>query len=157
MRQAENSTSVRGSFWERSPLGFWFSTSVCRRVPGTVPESVLICGIKEFLPSWDPTPKMQDSVLMKSWESFFVTLPSFSSETCVIYSSVAPGTDVFRDWLFLGCSCVSLDTAASNFLFLTDATFWGERFNSCEDWLPNDFLNTTKNSFFFDKENISNQ
>ena len=34
-----------------------------------------------------------------------------SSKTCVICSSLILGTDVFRDWPFLGCSsCVSLVT-----------------------------------------------
>ena len=32
----------------------------------------------------DRAPKMLDSVLLKSWESFLVTLPSTSSETCVL-------------------------------------------------------------------------
>ena len=32
---------------------------------------------------------------------FFVNLPSIPSETCVMYSSVIPGTDVFRDWPFI--------------------------------------------------------
>ena len=52
---------------------------------------------------------MRDSVLLYSWDSFLVTLPSYSSETRVIYSSLILGTEVFRDWPFLGCSsCVSL-------------------------------------------------
>ena len=36
----------------------------------------------------------------------------------VICSSVFRGTDVFCDWLFLGCSFVSLNTAANFHLFL---------------------------------------
>ena len=44
--QTENSTSGWGSFWERSPVGSWFSTYVfCDpRCPGTVPESFGTCG-----------------------------------------------------------------------------------------------------------------
>ena len=57
---------------------------------------------------------------------FFLTLPSISSETCVIFSSVIPGTDVFCDWLFLGYSCVSPDTAAKFPLSLKIAIF-GEK------------------------------
>ena len=38
---------------------------------------------------------------------FLLTLTSISWETCVIHSSLILGTDVFRDWLFLGSSsCV---------------------------------------------------
>ena len=67
---------------------------------------------------------MLDSVLPISWDSFLVTLPSISSETCVIYSSLILGTDVFLDWPFLGCSfCVSLVTAANFRLFLNVAIF----------------------------------
>ena len=67
---------------------------------------------------------MRDSVLLYSWDSFLVTLPSISSETCVIYSSFILGTDVFRDWPFLGFpSRVSLVTAANFRLFLNVAIF----------------------------------
>ena len=67
---------------------------------------------------------MRDSVLLNSWNSFSVTLLSNSSETCVIYSSLILGTDVFRDWPFLGCSSrVSLVTAANFRLFLNVAIF----------------------------------
>ena len=62
---------------------------------------------------------MRDSVLLNSWDSFLVTLPSIASEICVIDSSLILGTDVFSDWPFLGCSsCVSLVTAANFRLFL---------------------------------------
>ena len=55
---------------------------------------------------------------------FFSNLPSIYSETCVIFSSLILGTDVFRDWPFLGCSsCVSLVTAANFRLFLNVAIF----------------------------------
>ena len=71
----------------------------------------------------DRVHKMRDSVLLYSWDSFLVTLPSISSESCVIYSSLILGTDVFRDWPFLGfSSCVSLVTAANFRLFLNFST-----------------------------------
>ena len=67
---------------------------------------------------------MRDYVLLNSWESFLVTLPSISSETCVIYSSLILGADVFRDRPFLRCSyCVSFVTAANFRLFLNIAIF----------------------------------
>ena len=79
---------------------------------------------------------MRDYVLLNSWDSFLVTLPSISSETFVIYSSLILGTDVFRDWLFLGCSsCVSLVTTANFRLFLNVAIFEGKMLRSYEDWI----------------------
>ena len=108
-----------GSLWESSPFVPWFSTFVFRNVPGTVPECVRICGFKRSSSNLDRAPKKRDSALLNSWDSFLVTLPSIFSETCVIYSSLIQGTDVFRDWPFLGCSsCVSLVTAANFHLFL---------------------------------------
>ena len=55
--QTENSTSGWKSFWERSPVGSWFSTSLFRNAPGTVPESVRICGLKKKLSTLDRAPK----------------------------------------------------------------------------------------------------
>ena len=63
-----------------------------------------------------------------------MTLPSISSETCVIYSALILGTDVFREWPFLGCSsCVSLVTAANFRLFLNVAIFEGKMLRSYDD------------------------
>ena len=78
---------------------------------------------------------MRDSVLLNSWDSFLLTLPSISSETCAIYSSLILGTDVFRDWPFLGfSSCVSLVTAA-NFRFVSQSChlFEGKMLRSYEN------------------------
>ena len=49
----------------------WFSTFVFRNVPGTVPECVRICGFKRNSSNLERTPKMRDSVLLNSWDSFF--------------------------------------------------------------------------------------
>ena len=69
-------------------------------------------------------------------DSFSLTLPSISWESCVIYSSLILGTDAFRDWPFLKCfSCVSLVTAANFRLFLNVATFWRE--NATQLWRLN--------------------
>ena len=80
---------------------------------------------------------MRDFVLLNSWDSFLATLPSISSESFVIYSSLILGTDVFRDWPFLGfSSCISLVTAANFRLFLNDAIFLGGKMlRSYEDWI----------------------
>ena len=89
-----------------------------------VSECVVICGFKRNSSKLDRAPKMRDSALLNSWGSFSVTLLSISSETYVIYSSLILGTDVFRDWPFLGfSSCVSLVTAANFRLFLNVAIF----------------------------------
>ena len=113
-----------GSLWESSSFVPWFSTFVFRNVPGTVPECVRICGFKRKLSTLDRAPKMRDYVLLNSWDSFLVTLPSTSSETCVIYSSLILGTDVLRDWPFLGfSSCISLVKAANFRLLLNVAIF----------------------------------
>ena len=134
-RQAKKSTSGWGSFWERSPLGSWFSTSVFRNVPGTVPENVRICGFKRNSPNLDRAAGMRDSVLLNSWDCSLVSLPSISSETCVMYSSLILGTDVFRDGQFLGCSSyVSLVAAATFRLLLKVAMFLRKKLRIYEDW-----------------------
>ena len=126
-----------GSLWELSSFVPWFSTFVFRNVPGTVPECVVICGFKRNSSNLDRAPKMRDYVLLNSWDSFLMTLPSISSENCVIYSSLILGTDVFRDWPFLGCSSsVYLVTAANFRLFLNVAIFLKEKMlPSYEDWI----------------------
>ena len=80
----------------------------------------------------DRAPKMQESIVLSSWDSFLATLPSISSETCAIYSPVIPGADELRDWLLEGYSCVSVDIDANYSLFLNVPVF-GNRFNSGED------------------------
>ena len=122
--QTEGPTSGWGSLWESSAFVPWLSTFVFRNVPGTVSDCVRICWFKRNSSNLDRAPKMRDSVLLNSWDSFLLTLPSISSETCVIYSSLILGADVFRDWPFLGfSSCVSLVTAANFRLFLNVAIF----------------------------------
>ena len=117
--QTEGPTSGWWSIWESSSFVPWFSTFVFRNVPGSVPEWVRICWSKRMLSNLDRAHKMWDSVLLNSWDKYLVTLPSISSETCVIYPSLILGTDVFRDWPFVGCSsCVSLVMAANFRLFL---------------------------------------
>ena len=55
------------------------------------------------------------------------SIPSISSETCVKFSWLILGINVFRDWWILRCSsCVSLATAANFHLFLNVAIFWRE-------------------------------
>ena len=125
-----------GSLWESSSFVPWFSTFLFRNVPGTVPECVVICWFKRNSSNLDRAPKMRDSVRLNSWDSFLVTLPSICSETCVIYSSLILGTDVFRDWPFLGfSSCVSLVTAANFRLFFRRCHFWRE--NATQLWRLN--------------------
>ena len=125
-----------GSLWESSSFVPWFSTFVFRNVPGTVLECVCICWFERNSSNLDRASAMRDSILLNSWDSFLVILPSISSETCVIYSSLILGTGVFRDWPFLGCSsCVSLVTAANFRLFLNVAMFEGK--NATQLWRLN--------------------
>ena len=87
-------------------------------VPGFA-DSITICGFKR-----DSSKLDSSTQLLNSWDIFFLTLPSTSSETCMMYSSAIPETDVLYDWLFLGCSFfVSLETAANFRLFLNVAIF----------------------------------
>ena len=113
-----------GSLWESSSFVPWFSTFVFRNVLGTVLECVCICWFERNSSNLDRASEMRDSIRLNSWDSFLVILPSISSETCVIYSSLILGMDVFRDWPFLGFSSyVSLVTAANFRLFLNVAIF----------------------------------
>ena len=87
-------------------------------------RGVCISGLKRILTNLDRARKMRDSVLLNSTDSFLVTLPSTSTGTCVLFSSLVLGTDVFHDWLFLGCSsCVFLETAANFRFFFNVAIF----------------------------------
>ena len=118
----------RTPLWDRDHSGndrrlVPFSQSLSRDVPGTVPENARTCGFKRNSSSLYRAHKMRDCVLLKAWDSFSVTLPSTSSETCVMYPSVIPGTDVFCDWLFLVSSCVCFETTANIRLFLSVAIF----------------------------------
>ena len=102
---------------------------------GSVPENVPICGFNRNSSNLERAPKMRDAVLLNFWDSFLVTLPSISSETCVIYSSLILETDVYRDWPFLGCSsCVSLVTAA-NFVSQCCHFVEGKMLSSYDDWI----------------------
>ena len=125
-----------GSLWESSSFVPWFSTFVFRNVPGTVLECVCICWFERNSSNLDRASEMRDSIRLNSWDSFLVILPSISSETCVIYSSLILGTGVFGDRPFLGCSsCVSLVTAANFRLFLNVGMFEGK--NATQLWRLN--------------------
>ena len=104
--------------------------------PDRVRRACVSVGSREFCLIETDCPKCENSVLLNFWESFLVTLPSISSEGCVMYSRLIPGTDMVRDWLFLVCSsCVSCETVANFRLFLKIAIFWEKFFNRFEDWM----------------------
>ena len=113
--------------------------SLFQDVLWTVPERGRTCWFKKSSSNLNRAPKMRDSVLLKSWDSFLVTVPSFSLETCVMYSSVIPGTDVFCDWLFRECSCVSLKQLLTFSCFFMLPTFWREKAQQC--WRLNFSIN----------------
>ena len=71
---------------ERSPVGSPFSELLFLDVPGTAMEQVRTCGSRRNSSIFDRAPKIRDSVLLNSFESFLVTLPSITSETwkCIL-------------------------------------------------------------------------
>ena len=126
-RGEENSTSGPGSSEGRSPVVPWFSRLLLLDVPGATTEQVRTCGFKRNSSSFDKAPKMRDYVLLNSFESFLVTLPSISSETWEIYSWVSSGSRTFGALPLLVLSGVSLETAANFLLFLNVAIKLGEK------------------------------
>ena len=74
-------TSGQESSEERSPVVSRFSELLFLDVPGRATEQVRTCGFRRNSSSFDKAPKIRDSVLLNSFESFLVTLPSISSET----------------------------------------------------------------------------
>ena len=124
--------SGRGSFGERSPLGSRFPESLFLVVPGTATEQVRTCGFRRNASSLDRSPKIRDSVRLNSFESFLITLPSISSETCETYSWAISGSSVFCNWPFLAFSAVFLETAANFLLILKVAMILRKKF--CQRW-----------------------
>ena len=114
----EYTTSGQGSFRGRSQLSSRFSELLFLDVPGTAMEHVRTCGFRRNSSSSDKAPKIQDSVRLKSFENFLVTLPLISSETWEVYTWTNSGSSVFWALLFLVLSVVFLETAASFLLFL---------------------------------------
>ena len=105
-------------------------------VLGTVPEQVHTCGLRRNSSNFDKAAKIRDSVRLNCWDSFLVTLPSISSDTWVMYSSVIPGANVFCDKPFLALSCVSLEMAARFRLFFSVAIMRKrKKLNSFEPWI----------------------
>ena len=131
----ENPTSGQGSSTERSPVGSRLSELLFLDVPGTATEQLRTCGFRRNSSSFDRAPKIRDSVLLNSFESFLVNLPSISSETWEMYSWAISGSSVFWEWLFLVFSGVTLETAASFLLFLKVAMILREKF--CQWWRLN--------------------
>ena len=131
----EYPTSGQGSSEERSPVVSRFSELLFLNFPGTATEQVRNCGFRRNSSSLDRAPKMRDSVLLNSFESFLITLPPISLETREIYSGSLPESSVFCDWLLLVFSGVSLETAASFLLFLKVTMILREKF--CQQWTLN--------------------
>ena len=131
----ENLISGQGSSMEPSPVGSRFSELLFLDVPGTATEQVRASGFRRNSSSFDRAAKIRDSVLLNSFQSFLVTLPSISSETWEIYSWALPGSSVFCDWIFLVFSGVFLETAANFLLFLKIAMIL--RKEVCQQWKLN--------------------
>ena len=98
-------------------IHYWFLVfyvsflGCCRNGSGVRPY----LWIQEKIVSLESAPTMRD------------TQPSISSETCMMCSSVNPGKEVFCDWLFLGYSCVSIETTVHFRLFLSVMKSWGRK------------------------------
>ena len=80
-------------------------------------------GFRENSSNLDRAPKIRLSVTLKSWDKFFLTLPSISTDTWVIYSFWIPGTIVFRDRLHIDLSSWFSLSMAANFLLLFGVAF----------------------------------
>ena len=130
-------TSGQASIGERSPLGSRFPESLFLVVPRTATDQVQTRGFKRNSSSLDRPLKIRDPVRLKSFQSFLVTVPSISWETCEMYSWAISGWSVFCDWLFLVFSGVSFETAAS-FLLFKVAKILREKF--CQQWRLNWFF-----------------
>ena len=116
------------------PYAFW-------DVSGVVPEWLWISGFMRKSSMRDNAPNMRCSVLLNSWDNFLVILPSFSSETRVMYSSCDLGTFEICAKLILGCSWkLSWFNAASFFFLLRVAIFYAK---SNYQWL-NKWLSFTE-------------
>ena len=150
-----NPTSGPGSSEGRSSLVPWFSRLLLLDVPGTATEQVRTCGFKRNSSSFDKAPKMRDSVLLNSIESFLVTLPSISSETWEIYSWVSSGSRMFCVLPILALSGFLLKLRLISFYFSTLPSSLGKRFY--QRWRLNFyfiFLNTVKLLFLIWGENL---
>ena len=124
----ETPASGWGSIWESSSFAPWFVCNVFWNVAGVVPEWPGISGFRRKSSRRDSAPIMRLFVLLNSWDNFFVTPPSVSSETWVMYFSCDLGTFEFRAKLLLGWfSHFSLLGSASFRLFHKVAIFYGKK------------------------------
>ena len=113
-----------GSLWESSSFVPWFMLYVFRDVFGAVPEWAWINGFMRKSSSRYNAPKMKFLVSLSSWDNFFVTIPSISSQIWVMEFSYDLGTFEFCAKLFRGCfSRFSLFNVANFFWFLRVAVF----------------------------------
>ena len=116
----------RGSFWESSSFVPWLVFNACRDGSGVVPECPGSSGFIRKSSSCASAPRMRFSVLLNSFDSLFVTLPSISSETWVIESSCDLGALEFYAKLPLGCSSQFSLFNAANFLLFRVVIFSGK-------------------------------
>ena len=123
---------------------FWVAAPGCSRNSYRTSPNLWVQ--KKFVKLRQST-KIRDSVRLKSFERFLVTLPSIFSETWDMYSWAIPGSSMFCDWLFLVFSRVSLETASNFLFFLNVVMIPREKF--CQLWRLNWVFN------FITKGNIS--
>ena len=126
-----------GSLRESSSFVSWFSTFVFRNVLGTVPECVRIRGFKRISSNLDRAPKMRDSVLLNSWDSFF-------SDSA--FNLLRNFCDIFRvnskngrvSWLAdprMFLLCFSCNGCQPSFVSQCCHLFEGKMLGTYEDWM----------------------
>ena len=151
----EDACVTMRSLWEWSSFFPWLELNEFPDASGAVPVWTWTSGFMRQSPGRDSAPKMQFCILLNSWDNFFLTLPSISSETWVMYSFCDLGTFEFCAKLLLGCSLFS---AASFLLFLKVAALYGKR---NDQRLILDYLFAEGNAIWvfinFQKYNIGNQ
>ena len=105
-----------GSLWGSSSIVPWFVPNAIRDVSGAILEWPWFSGFMRKSSRLANAPSTRISVLLNSFDNFFVTLPSTSSETWVMQSSCDLGTFMFWAELRLASS--------SQFFLLTAASFF---------------------------------
>ena len=105
-----------------------FRTLLCAKcVSRADPEKHWTSGLNRNSSSWEKSPTFRLSVLLNSFESFFVTRPSTSSDACVIYFFCDLGTLVFCARLLPRCSSQTFLLNVAGFrLFLRVAILYGK-------------------------------
>ena len=116
-----------GSFWESSSFVPWLILNAFLEGSGVVPECPCSNGFMRKLSRRAKAPRMRFFVLLNSFDSLFVTLPSISSETWVMWSYWDLGAFEFCAKLLLERSSQFSLFNAANFLLFRVVIFLREK------------------------------